>query len=71
MATPVSYAKATRPLFRQVDIDHMKPFDVKLNDYGWMSDPDVAHLLGNTGVFRAAVDDFVESRLVALGQAER
>jgi hypothetical protein len=34
-------------------------------------DPDVAHLLGNTGVFRAAVDDFVESRLVALGQTER
>ena len=39
MATPVSYAKAIRPLFRQVDIDHMKPFDVKLDDYSWMSDP--------------------------------
>jgi hypothetical protein len=39
MATPVSYAKAITPLFRQIDIDHMKPFDVKLDDYGWMSDP--------------------------------
>jgi hypothetical protein len=38
MATPVSYAKAIRPLFRQIDIDHMKPFDVKLDEYNWMSD---------------------------------
>jgi hypothetical protein len=38
MAGPVSFKKAILPLFRQVDIDHMKPFDVDLDDYGWMSD---------------------------------
>ena len=39
MAMPVSYAKAIKPLFRKVDIDHMKPFDVQLDDFTWMSDP--------------------------------
>jgi hypothetical protein len=39
MATPVSYAKAIKILFRQVDIDHMKPYDVHLDDFAWMSDP--------------------------------
>jgi hypothetical protein len=34
-------------------------------------DPLAAHLLGSTGVFRVAVDDFVESRLVALSRIER
>ena len=38
MAIPVSYAKAIRPLFTQDDIDHMKPFDVNLDKYSWMSD---------------------------------
>jgi photosystem II stability/assembly factor-like uncharacterized protein len=33
--------------------------------------PLAAHLLGSTGVFRVAVDDFVESRLVALSRIER
>jgi hypothetical protein len=37
MATPVSYAKAIKPLFRQVDIDHMRPYGVNLADYAWMS----------------------------------
>jgi photosystem II stability/assembly factor-like uncharacterized protein len=32
--------------------------------------PVATHLLGNTGVLRVAVDDFVESRLVALGHVE-
>jgi hypothetical protein len=38
MAIPLSYAKAIRPLFTQEDIDHMKPFDVNLDHYSWMSD---------------------------------
>lgn len=38
MSTPVSYAEAIRPLFRQQDIDHMRPFDVNLDEYSWISD---------------------------------
>jgi hypothetical protein len=37
MAAPVSFSKAILPLFRQVDINHMKPYDVFLDDYSWMS----------------------------------
>ena len=37
MAEPsVSFAADIRPLFRQVDIDHMRPLNV-LDDYGFMS----------------------------------
>jgi hypothetical protein len=36
---PVSYAKAIRSLFTQRDIDHMRPFDVHLDQHDWMSDP--------------------------------
>jgi hypothetical protein len=36
---PVSFAKDIRPLFRPIDIAHMKPFGVKLNDYNYISDP--------------------------------
>ena len=36
---PVSFAKDIRPLFRPIDIAHMKPFGVKLDDYNYISDP--------------------------------
>jgi hypothetical protein len=39
MASPVSFANAIKILFRPVDINHMKPFHVRLDDYAWMSDP--------------------------------
>lgn len=35
----VSFAKDIKPLFRQVDVDHMKPFGIHLDDYKYMSDP--------------------------------
>jgi hypothetical protein len=35
----VSFAKNILPLFTPTDIDHMKPFNVLLDDYTWMSDP--------------------------------
>lgn len=35
----VSFAKDIKPLFRPVDIAHMKGFGVKLDDYIYMSDP--------------------------------
>jgi len=34
----VSFARDIRPLFRQIDIDHMGPMGVKLDDYEYMSD---------------------------------
>jgi hypothetical protein len=39
MPTPVSYAKDIKPLFTQQDISHMKPYDVHLDEYEWMSAP--------------------------------
>ena len=35
----VSFEKDVKPMFRPVDIAHMKPMGVKLDDYGYMSDP--------------------------------
>lgn len=39
MANCTSYARDIKPLFRQEDVDHMKPMDVHLDDYNWLSDP--------------------------------
>lgn len=35
----VSFAASIKPLFREMDIDHMKGFGVELDDYAWMSNP--------------------------------
>jgi hypothetical protein len=35
----VSFATDIKPLFRPLDINHMKPHGVKLDDYQYMSDP--------------------------------
>jgi hypothetical protein len=35
----VSFKTDIKPLFRPVDIAHMSPHGVKLDDYGYMSDP--------------------------------
>ena len=39
----VSFATDIKPLFRAVDISHMKSFGVELDDYSWMSSPDNAN----------------------------
>jgi hypothetical protein len=39
----VSFSGDIRPLFKDVDIQHMKPFGVMLDDYGYMSDPGDDH----------------------------
>lgn len=39
----VSFAKDIKPLFRIVDIQHMKPHGVMLDDYAYMSDPTDNH----------------------------
>jgi hypothetical protein len=38
----VSFAADIKPLFRAIDITHMKPFGVELDDYTYMSNPDNA-----------------------------
>jgi hypothetical protein len=38
----VSFAADIRPLFRAIDISHMKPHGVELDDYAYMSNPDNA-----------------------------
>lgn len=40
---PVSFAKDIRPLFRQMDIDHMNEYNVLLDNYTYMSDPSNNH----------------------------
>ena len=35
----VSFAADIKPLFRAVDVSHMKRFGVELDDYTYMSDP--------------------------------
>jgi hypothetical protein len=39
----VSFAKDIKPLFRTIDVDHMKSFGVNLDDYQYMSDPTNDH----------------------------
>jgi hypothetical protein len=39
----VSFAKDIKPLFRAVDIQHMKPFGVLLDDYTYMSNATENH----------------------------
>jgi hypothetical protein len=40
---PVSFATDIKPLFRPIDITHMKARAVKLDDYQYMSDPSNNH----------------------------
>ena len=40
---PVSFERDIRPLFRQVDIDHMNKHNVLLDNYTYMSDPSKDH----------------------------
>jgi hypothetical protein len=42
-APQVSFARDIRPLFRAVDIAHMKRHKINLDDYTFMSNPDNAN----------------------------
>ena len=35
----LSFERDIKPMFREIDIDHMEPFGVMLADHEWMSDP--------------------------------
>ena len=39
----VSFARDIKPLFRSVDISHMKRYKINLDDYTFMSNPDNAN----------------------------
>jgi hypothetical protein len=39
----VSFVRDIRPLFRAIDISHMKSYGVKLDDFTYMSNPDHAN----------------------------
>ncbi len=39
----VSFERDIRPLFRQIDVDHMKKHHVLLDDYAYMSDSSNDH----------------------------
>ena len=39
----VSFERDIKPMFRQIDIDHMKRAGVLLDDYAYMSDPSGDH----------------------------
>jgi hypothetical protein len=41
-ASKVSFARDIRPLFRSVDISHMKAHGIKLDDHAFMSNPENA-----------------------------
>ena len=41
----ISFARDIRPLFRPVDIQHMSPMGVLLDDYAYMSDPQNAKVV--------------------------
>jgi hypothetical protein len=53
---PVSFAKDVLPHFRQVDVDHMRPYGVLLDNYSYMSDPGEDHKHAHD------VDDFLLGR---------
>jgi hypothetical protein len=38
-----SFARDIKPLFRAIDVAHMKPMGVELDDYNYMSDPTNNH----------------------------
>ena len=42
---PLSFEADIRPLFRDIDVDHMKPLNVFLDDYGFMSKPENATMV--------------------------
>lgn len=40
---PVSFARDIRPMFRQIDVEHMGKHNILLDDYTYMSDPSRDH----------------------------
>ena len=44
----VSFARDIKPLFRAIDISHMKSHRIKLDDYTFMSKPDNANKVHRT-----------------------
>jgi hypothetical protein len=58
---PVSFERDIRPLFRQIDIDHMNKHNILLDNYTYMSDPSNDH--GNA----QAVEDTLRNQSMPPG----
>jgi hypothetical protein len=58
---PVSFERDIRPLFRQIDIEHMSKHGVLLDNYTYMSDPSNDH--GNA----QAVEDTLKNQSMPPG----
>jgi hypothetical protein len=39
----VSFSSDIKPMFREIDIEHMKPYGLKLDDYSFMSNAEIAN----------------------------
>jgi len=52
-----SFERDIKPLFRQMDIDHMEPFGVFLDDYGYMSKRENAESVRGTLVSKEMPPD--------------
>ena len=58
---PTSFSKDVKPMFREVDIDHMKVHGVHLDDFQYMSDP------ANDHANAQAVQDSLSDRTMPPG----
>jgi hypothetical protein len=47
---PVSFKNDIKPLFRPIDVDHMKRYGVVLDDYAYMSDGTGDHANARGGI---------------------
>jgi hypothetical protein len=55
---PVSFSKDIKPLFRSIDVEHMKRYGVVLDDYAYMSDS-----TGDHANARAVLKTMVEKKM--------
>jgi hypothetical protein len=58
---PISFERDIKPLFREIDVEHMKRYDIPLDDYAYMSDPSNDH--GNA----QAVEDSLANKSMPPG----
>jgi hypothetical protein len=56
--TPASFVRDIRPMFRQIDVEHMSKHNILLDDYTYMSDPSNDH-----GHAQAVEDSLVQQTM--------
>jgi hypothetical protein len=55
---PISFARDIKPLFRPIDVTHMNPHGILLDDHAYMSDP-----ANNHGNAQAVEDTLVQKTM--------